>query len=252
MEIMKLYLRWSWRDLRARWLQVVAISLIIALGTGVFAGMGGNATWRRMSYDGSYALLHMYDLRVKLGESAVDSSRLLSVAQAIPHKDWIEAAEVRLFAPTLVEVSKGEETILVPGQIVGIDVANGGPHVNAVYIYNGRGLNASDAGQNTAVLEYHFGKYYGLPATGKIRLSGEVELDYVGQGVNPEYFMVMTENGGMMAESTFAAVFVPLETAQALTHNTGMANDLILTLKPGADQSVIQAEIEQALYGRVS
>jgi len=247
MEIMKLYLRWSWRDLRARWLQVVAIALIIALGTGVFAGMGGNATWRRMSYDGSYALLNMYNLRVKLGESAVDGSRLLSAAQAIPHKDWIEAAEVRLLAPTLVEASKGEETILVPGQIVGIDVANGGPHVNAVYIFNGRGLNLSDAGTNTAVLEYHFGKYYGLPATGKIRLSGEVELDYVGQGVNPEYFMVMTENGGMMAESTFAAVFVPLETAQALTHNTGMANDLILTLKAGADLSVIRAEIEQAL-----
>ena len=34
-----LWLRWSWRDLRARWLQVVAIALIIALGTGVFAGL---------------------------------------------------------------------------------------------------------------------------------------------------------------------------------------------------------------------
>ena len=246
MEIIKLYLRWSWRDLRARWLQVAAIALIIALGTGVYAGMGGNATWRRMSYDDSYALLNMYDLRVKLGESAVDASRLLSAAQNITHKDWIEAAEVRLLAPTLVDVSD-EETILVPGQIVGVDVTNSGPHVNAVYIYKGRGLNPSDAGQNTAVLEYHFAKYYRLPATGKIRLSGEVELDYVGQGVNPEYFMVMTENGGMMAESTFAAVFVPLETAQALTHNTGMANDLVLTLTPDADQGVIQAEIEQAL-----
>jgi putative ABC transport system permease protein len=247
MEIMKLYLRWSWRDLRARWLQVAAIALIIALGTGVYAGMGGNATWRRMSYDGSYALLHMYDLRVKLGESAVDASRLLSAAQNIPHKEWIKNAEVRLIAPTLVEATSGDQTILVPGQIVGIDVANGGPHVNAVYINNGRGLNPSDAAQNTAVLEYHFAKYYKLPATGKIQLSGEVGLDYVGQGMNPEYFMVMTENGGMMAESTFAAVFVSLETAQALTHNTGMANDLIITLKPEADQKVIQAEIEQAL-----
>jgi putative ABC transport system permease protein len=247
MELIKLYLRWSWRDLRARWLQVAAIALIIALGTGVYAGMGGNATWRRISYDESYALLHMYDLRVKLGESAVDASRLLYAAQNIPHKEWIKNAEVRLIAPTLVEATSGDQTILVPGQIVGIDVANGGPHVNAVYINNGRGLNPSDAGQNTAVLEYHFAKYYGLPAAGKIQLSGEVELDYVGQGMNPEYFMVMTENGGMMAESTFAAVFVPLETAQALTHNAGMANDLIITLKPEADQTVIQAEIEQAL-----
>jgi len=247
MEPIQLYLRWSWRDLRARWLQVAAIALIIALGTGVYSGMGGNATWRRMSYDDSYTLLNMYDLRVKLGESAVDASRLLSAAQNITHKDWIKAAEVRLIAPTLVDATSEDQTILVPGQIVGIDVAKGGPHVNAVYINNGRGLNPSDAGQNTAVLEYHFAKYYRLPATGKIQLSGEVELDYVGQGMNPEYFMVMTENGGMMAESTFAAVFVPLETAQALTHNTGMVNDLILTLTPDADQSVIRAEIEQAL-----
>ena len=247
MEIMKLYLRWSWRDLRARWLQVAAIALIIALGTSVYAGMGANAPWRRMSYDSSYALLHMYDLRVKLGESAVDGSRLLAALQNVPHKDWIEAAEVRLIAPTLVDASNGDKTILVPGQIVGIDVANNGPHVNGIYINNGRGLNRADVGQNTAVLEYHFAKYYGLPSKGKIRLSGDVELDYVGQGMNPEYFMVMTDNGGMMAESNFAAVFVPLETAQALTHNLGMANDLIITLNPEADQKVIQAEIRQAL-----
>ena len=31
-------LRWSARDLRRRWLQVVAIALIIAVGTGVYAG----------------------------------------------------------------------------------------------------------------------------------------------------------------------------------------------------------------------
>jgi putative ABC transport system permease protein len=247
MEIMKLWLRWSGRDLRARWLQVAAIALIIALGTGVYAGMGANAPWRRISYDGSYALLHMYDLRVKLGESSVDGSRLLGALQNIPHKDWIKNAEVRFLAPTLVDASYEGKTILVPGQIVGVDVTDGGPHVNGIYIFNGRGLNGADDGQNTAVLEYHFAKYYGLPATGKIRLSGGIELDYVGQGVNPEYFMVMTENGGMMAESNFAAVFVPLETAQALTNNAGMANDLIITLNPGADQAKIQGEINQAL-----
>ena len=34
-----LWLRWSWRDLRARWLQVLAIAMVIALGTGSYAGL---------------------------------------------------------------------------------------------------------------------------------------------------------------------------------------------------------------------
>lgn len=247
MEKMQLWLRWSWRDLRAHWLQVAAIALIIALGTGVYAGLGANAPWRQKSYDSSYALLHMYNLRVKLGESAVDSAQLLDVIQNLPHKDWVQNAEVRLIAPTLVDASYGGKTILVPGQIVGVDVADGGPHVNGLYINRGRGLAAADAGQDTAVLEYHFAKYYNLPDAGTIQLSGGATLNYVGQGMSPEDFIVMTDNGGMMAESNFAVVFVPLETAQALTHNTGMANDVILTLKPEADRGMVQAEITQAL-----
>jgi putative ABC transport system permease protein len=247
MEQLELWLRWSWRDLRAHWLQVAAIALIIALGTGVYAGLGANASWRQHSYDDSYALLHMYDLRVKLGESYVDGNSLLGAIQNIPHKDWIQNAEVRLLASTLVDASSGEKTILVPGQIVGVQVDHGGPNINGLYINNGRGLVASDAGQNTAVLEYHFARYYKLPETGQVRLSGDAQLTYVGQGMSPEYFMVLTANGGMMAEANYAVIFVSLETAQALSHNPEMANDLLFTLKPGADRSAIQEEITQAL-----
>ncbi len=126
MDTLKLWLRWSWRDLRARWLQVVAIALIIALGTGVYAGLGANQPWRKQSYDASYALLNMYDLRVKLGESFVSGSDLLSAVRGIPHKDWIRNAEVRLIASTLVDASTGGKTILVPGRIIGVDVAAAG------------------------------------------------------------------------------------------------------------------------------
>jgi hypothetical protein len=60
------WLRWAWRDLRQRWLQVLAIALIIALGTGMFAGLGGQETWRIASMDASYGALRMYDLRLSL------------------------------------------------------------------------------------------------------------------------------------------------------------------------------------------
>ncbi len=247
METLTLWLRWSWRDLRAHWLQVAAIALIIALGTGVYAGLGANKPWRQQSYDASYALLNMYDLRVTLGESFVDGGELQRAIQTIPHKDWIKNTEVRLIASTLVDASTAGKTILVPGRLIGVDVSRGGPAVNGLFINSGRALQPADAGQNTAILEYHFAKYYGLPASGTLRLSGGAALDYVGQGMSPEYFMVMTDNGGMMAESNFAAVFVPLETAQALTNHPGMVNDLLLTLKSGADPSTIQKEIGGAM-----
>ena len=246
METLTLWLRWSWRDLRAHWLQVAAIALIIALGTGVYAGLGANKPWRQQSYDASYALLNMYDLRITLGESMVNGNDLLNAVRNIPHKGWIKNAEVRLISSTLVDASVDGKTILVPGRLIGVDVSHGGPTVNGLFINSGRALQPADAGRNTAILEYHFAKYYGLPPSGSIRLSGGAALDYVGQGMSPEYFMVMTDNGGMMAESNFAAVFVPLETAQALTNNQGMVNDLLLTLQNGADRGIIQKEIGSA------
>ncbi len=44
-----MWLRWSWRDLRARWLQIGAIAGIIAIGSGVYSGLGSTAAWRTTS-----------------------------------------------------------------------------------------------------------------------------------------------------------------------------------------------------------
>ena len=38
-----LLLRWSWRDLRSHWAKVVAIALVIAIGTGGYAGLTSTA-----------------------------------------------------------------------------------------------------------------------------------------------------------------------------------------------------------------
>ena len=61
-----LWLRWSWRDLRARWAQVCALAAVIALGTGSYAALLSTSAWRTQSNDASFALLHTHDLRVAL------------------------------------------------------------------------------------------------------------------------------------------------------------------------------------------
>ncbi|MEW6580603.1 MAG: ABC transporter permease, partial [Chloroflexota bacterium] len=241
----RLWLRWSWRDLRARWLQVVAIALIIALGTGVFAGLSGQKMWRTSSYDLSYERLHMYDLKMTLASgSYLNSAELLAALAGVA---GVERVETRLVMPTLVEAAHGDETIMVRGQVVGVDVQDGGPHVNSVHVDedSGRALTPADAGQNVAVVEYKFARHYDLEPGDSARISGDVTLDLVGVGHSPEYFLIMPETGTFFAEADYAVLFVPLQTAQQLADRQGLVNDVVILLEDGTDRAAVRAEIER-------
>ncbi len=248
-----LWLRWSWRDLRRRWLQVLAVALIIALGTGTYSGLISTSPWRRDSNDASYARLNMYDLRLSLTEgSYLNRDDLLQAVTGIEHADWITGVEPRLLLQTLVDVSTETQTIIIPGLLLGSGPTDTRQPINDIYISAGRGLTPLDQGAPVAVLEHKFAAYYALPPEGELRLSGDETLRYVGTGLAPEYFMVFTEEGGMMAEANFAAVFVSLETAQMLGDRPGMINDVLFTLTPDADPDIVKAELETSIEGIAS
>lgn len=245
---MGLWLKWSLRDLRARWLQVATIALIIAIGTGLYAGLSSTSQWRRSSYDASYARLHMYDLRVSLSAgNHVDAGRLVEAAHGIDHAGSLRAVEPRLVLPTQVDASVGNKTVLVPGRLVGVDLSGGGPQVNEISPTAGRALTSRDENTDRAVLDAHFAEHYDLPGHGTVRVSGGSTLDYVGLGLAPEYFMVVGERGNLLAEANFAVAFVSLATAQRISGLPGAANDLVVTLEPGADPSIVRRELEQAI-----
>ncbi|MCZ7539346.1 MAG: ABC transporter permease [Anaerolineae bacterium] len=243
----RLWLRWSWRDLRARWLQVAAIGLIIALGTGVFAGLSGQKKWRIDSHNLSYGRLHMYDLKLTPASgSYLDGEELLAALEDVA---GVRAVEARLTEPTLLEVSHDHEVIRVRGRIVGVDVRDGGPRVNSVYVDedSGRTLTPADSGHNVAVVEYKFARHHDLRPGDSARVSGDVALDLVGIGYSPEYFMVMPETGAYFAEADYAVLFVPLTTAQALSGREGLVNDAVILLDDGADRAAVQAALEGRL-----
>jgi putative ABC transport system permease protein len=245
-------LRWAARDLRRRWVQVVVIGLIISIGTGVYSALASTATWRRQSNDESFGLLHMYDLRVKAAEG-VDAAtgEMLAVLDRLPDPGIVASAEERLITPTQVDASTAGQPILVPGRIVGMDLAAGGPHVNDVYVAdgNGRDLTAADDGAPVALVEQNFADYYDLPPEREIRVTGDREVRTVGIGLAPEYFFVMTEEGGFFAEANFAALFTSLATAQDLAGRPGRVNDLVLTLAPGVDPEEAASAVETAFAG---
>src|SRR5689334_6950112 len=132
-----LWLRWSWRDLRARWAQVFALALVIALGTGTYAALLSTSAWRTQSNDASFALLHTHDLRVALAQgSTVRQGSLLALAARLSHAADVTGARERLIAPTQVA---GPKAVLAPGELVGTGPGPG-PAVDAVHVSAGQGL----------------------------------------------------------------------------------------------------------------
>ena len=53
----RMWLRWSLRDLRRRWQVVAATALVLAIGTGLSAGLSSALPWRLKSADASFATL---------------------------------------------------------------------------------------------------------------------------------------------------------------------------------------------------
>lgn len=243
-----LWLRWSWRDLRARWVQVAAIAFVIAVGTGTYAGMSSVTVWRTLSNEASYELTNIYDLRARLSPgSFVTAGALLEKIGETRQAGTVETAEERLIVPTQIDATTDGETILVPGRVIGMDLSDGGPHVNGLHVSAGRELGSEDVDQDVAILERNFADHYELAAEGDLRLAGDRTMHYVGLGLAPEYLVVMTDEGGFFAQANFAAVFTSLETAQRVAGKLGMVNDLVLALTEGADHDAVAAELEEAL-----
>ena len=235
-------LRWSWRDLRRRWGLVLLTAVIIALGTGTYAGLGGTTAWRLASNDASYRALGYHDLAVVLPEHTTATEGTLAArARAIPDAAQLRDVEERLVLPTQVDASTGSRAILIPGEVVG--VATGG-RVDTLHLVAG---TAPTPGRDEVVLDSKFVSARRLANRGRLTLSGDHEVTYTGTGYTPEYFRVVGGGQQLTGEQGFAVLFAPLSTAQRVTDSPGVVNELALTLRSGARRDTIAAQLRDAL-----
>jgi putative ABC transport system permease protein len=239
------WLRWSARDLRDRWLLVLAIAATIALGTGMYAALESMGSWRTNASVDSLALLRAHDVRLYLADGSFAApERLHALVDRIPHASSVVGAEERLVVPTRVDASTAGRTIVVPGQLVGM--ATGDPSVDRLQTRDGRGMTASDDGQAAAELEYHFAVHYGLAVPGSVTVGDGNRLAVVGDALSPDYLVVVSPMGDFMAEANFAVVFVPLQTAGQIAGHPGVANELVVTLSDPALAPVVRDELAAA------
>lgn len=217
---------------------------MIAIGTGMYAGLSSTTEWRLASNDANFDATNMYDIRLQLGGAGfLQRGALEDVAKSI---EGVEQVEERLISQTQVDVDSGGRSVFARGRIIGVDLSDGGPHVNGVVPLVGRTIDESEAGDPVVLLERNFAVFHELPETGELKLGGGVTAQYVGQASSPEYFIVI-EQTDFLAQASLAVVFTSLETAQDLSNKPGLVNDLVLTVAPDANID----EVETALIAGI-
>ncbi len=252
----RLWLRWSWRDLRRRWLLVSTIALVIGLGTGTYAALMSTSEWRRQSNDASFAALRTHDVRVRLGQGGtVAEGTLAGLVRRIPHQAAVDGVRERLVVPVQVAAPRD---VLASGELVGTasGTATGTPAdtgtaggVDLVSRAAGRALSDVDDGSANVVLEQAFASRNGLPDRGELTLSGQVRAGYVGTGQSPEYFLVSGGQAALpfLSQKSYAVLFSSLHTAQRLAGAAGRVNDVVLTVRDPASATTVRAELAQAV-----
>ena len=174
-----LWLRWSWRDLRRRPVQVVAIALVIAIGTGLATGLASMQEWR--------TLLQRRELRPpRLPRRARLAGRGRLRAPGSPGAGGRAAPDAvatreRLVLPTQVDASTARRAVLVPG--CSSASRSTAPVVDGLAAARGRVLTAADDDRAVGMLESRFADAPKLPAPARSRSPAVRALRYVGLGL---------------------------------------------------------------------
>ena len=245
------WLRWSFRDLRRRWGLVLAISLLIAVGTGLATGLGSMEQWRIRSADASYALLHGHDVRVTLADgSFVPAGTLERAVRGSDVAPLVDRVQERLVVDTQVDASTAGRVVLTPGRMIGVPVGAGDASnaVDGVWIVQGHALTGAP---DEVVLEAGFAEVHDLPATGRLSVGGGHAVHMVGHGRSPETFLVLPPTGLLGGETNYAVMWAPLALAQRVGGVGDTVNELVLTATPGADLDQVEHGVRAALAARL-
>jgi putative ABC transport system permease protein len=244
--------RWAARDLRSRWVQVVVLGLVIAVGCGLYAGLTSTTAWRLDSLDASYEALAAHDVRVELADGAfLGEGELVTAARSV---DGVVGARERLSVATRIEADPGDgdEPVLVAGRLVGTGAlgSTGTDAIDELSTTAGRDLGPEDEGEPVALVQSGFAERNGLAPGIALELGGGTTLRSVGHAVTPEWFVVTSDQGTTHAESTFGALFTSLATAQDVAGRPDQVNDLVVRLDEGADAQQVGDAVVAAVAAR--
>ena len=239
------WLRWSWRDLRRRLFQVIAIAAIVALGSGLYAGLASTSMWRKKSLDTTFSRLAAHDIDVSATAGlSGPASRLLNAVRS-SGGTGISAAASRLVADLPVRAGN-DGRVPAAGVIVGVDVSQP-VTIDRWRVTAGTSIGPTDANRDVVLLDEHFARAHHLPASGTVVIAGR-PVRYTGTALEPEYLNTTTTFGAtIQGAATRAVIYAPIALVQELAGLAGQANDVVVRVRAGDNVEQVAARLSAAL-----
>ena len=237
------WVRWAWRDLRTRLVQVVAIAGIVALGSGIYAGLGSTSVWRRVSLDASFADYAAHDIHVAgTAGLTTDPARLASAVRSAGGSA-VTDVQTRLVADLPVRAG-ADAKVPAAGEVVGVDLSTTNL-IDRWKVTGGRSLRAGD--DSVVLLDDHFATAHHLPSSGTVEIAG-TPVKYVGTALEPEYLNTnVTFGATIQGAETRAVVYAPLPLVQRLSGHPDQVNDAVVRTRAGTDNSAAAADIARGV-----
>ncbi len=237
--------RKSLRDLRKALAQSLSLIVISLLGVASFIALVGAYRDLGSSYTRAYDQLRFADMTISVAGAPA------SVVDQLDRIDGVQTATGRLIIDgglSLPAQSGNEPPTLVRARLIGIPSARH-PAVNDVLVEDGRYLQPSD--RDGMLIESHFAEIYGLkPGDQLAPLVDGKPLQLTASGIvaSPEYLIVSaSRQDALPSARAFAVLFVPLDTLQQASNQTGKINDIALRFDPSADQDAVMQRVTSLL-----
>ncbi len=234
------------RDLRARWIALPGLVAILALGVGLFVGMG--AVYRDL--DGARA---RYYEQYRLADFSIDLKRApASVIDEIREIPNIRALRGRVSMSVLVEVPDRSDPIT--GHILSIP-ATRSSIVNDLRLTQGAWFSGEN--RKEVILDDAFARANNIQPGARIKVSlldEQHDLLVVGAAMAPEFVYVLPPGGGFAPDpARYGALYAPTAFLQEACDLDGAFNQIVgqaLQTSP-ADLEIVLDRLEARLepYG---
>ena len=243
-----LWVKWILRDLRSRWIQVILISFVIAIGTGTYSGLSSTTSWRLKSNDASFSKTNMHDFKVySQTGNLFQEGKIREVLAPLVKNGLITGIEERLSLPTQIKAEGINGSIIAPGLLVGIDKSRGAPQIDKLHLTEGDWGNYDTGSKiDYVVLDHTFAETNGIPNSSIIELPGNKKIKVSGTGLTPQHFIPINDSG-LGFGGVFAIVYMPLEKVQHIRNQEGKTSESLITISESENTENIKTELKLLL-----
>ncbi|TYP53254.1 ABC transporter permease [Thermosediminibacter litoriperuensis] len=231
------------RDLKENKGSYIACTVVIVMGLLVFTAFSTVVGSLRASQQKFYEEQNFADGFIKV--QAIPQNEVKNLERI----DGIKEIQGRLVKEVIVLKPGTRENVYL--RLVSVDPGMANP-VNGVLLIRGRPLD--DDSMNVWI-DNKFSEANNLDLNSKIEIiaGGKVRtLTVTGVGNSPEFvYTLRTPEDVYPSPETFGIAFIPIKAIEKLFPDEKYFNELVFTLKPGADYEKVKEELENSLkpYG---